>query len=86
MTQDIKPLNQKAADKAIMRIKSLLPEDLTYVEMCDILNEEGYRTIRNCEWTPINLRVVIYRLRHELASYYAVSAQRARLTRQVLAA
>lgn len=73
------PHSQKDSDRSIRRIKELLEEDLTYPEMVDKLNAEGFRTIRLLEWTALNLRQVIHRLRHKSASWYALSARRASL-------
>ena len=85
MTNDnTKPNNQADADRAIRRIKSLLLDELSYQEMSEILNSEGYKTIRGCKWTPINLRVVIFRLRHQCQSWYALSQKRANLTMEAL--
>lgn len=71
--------NQVDADRSIKRIKSLLAEELTQGEMVETLDREGYRTIRGCKWTVNNLRVVLHRLRRELATWYGLSCKRANL-------
>jgi hypothetical protein len=73
---DQKTLDQAQADRAIRRIKSLVEEGCRYAEICQILREEGYRTIKGQEWTVNNLRVLIFRLRHKARSFYAISQKR----------
>ncbi|WP_119155714.1 recombinase family protein [Caldimonas tepidiphila] len=72
-----KTLNQAQADKAIRRIKTLIEEGCRYAEICETLNQEGYKTIKGCEWTVQNLKVMLYRLRHKWRSFYALSQKRA---------
>lgn len=72
--------SQSDADRSIRRIKSLLLENLTQAEMVETLNQEGYRTIRGARWTVINLRVVLFRMRHDLATWYGLSRKRANLS------
>jgi hypothetical protein len=82
MTASTKPTrtnNQAASDRSIKRIKQLLPEGMSYKEMADVLNSEGYRTIRNLPWTALNLRQVCFKLRHEEPTWYGLSARRANL-------
>lgn len=71
--------NQADADRSIKRIKSLLLEELSQAEMVETLNRENYKTLRGLPWTVQNLRVVIHRLRHELATWYGLSQRRAGL-------
>lgn len=71
-----KPLNQTEADLALWRIKGLIEEGCRYEEICQILKREGYKTIRGREWTVTNLRIMIFRLRHKVRSFYAVSQRR----------
>lgn len=75
-----KNLVQSEADKSVKRIKSLLLEEpgLSYIELAEILNSEGYRTIRQLTWNANNLRQVVFRLRNELNSWYGLAATRAR--------
>jgi len=76
--QNKKLLSQADADRSIRRIKSLLLEDCySYQEMVEILNRENYKTIRGAAWTRTNLAVVIFRIRHEESSWYALSSRRA---------
>lgn len=75
-----KTLNQSEADRSIRRIKSLLVEQISYDEMAETLNREGYRTLTGKAWTAINLRVVIFRLRHQLDGWYRLSQRRANLS------
>lgn len=79
MTQELKTLDQTAADKAIRRLKSLLAEGCTYREICDTLNQERYLTIKGKPWQVTNLKVLLFRLRHKWASFYALSQHRAGL-------
>lgn len=73
-------LNQAASDRSIKRIKQLLNEDdMSYAEMASILNAEGYTTIKNLKWTALNLRQVVFKLRHQEPSWYGLSARRAGL-------
>ena len=74
-----KPLSQAASDRSISRIKSLLLEGVSHGEMCEILNNEGYTTIRMQPWSVNNLRQVIFRIRHSLKSWYCLSSRRANL-------
>lgn len=71
-----KTLDQAEADLALWRIKGLIGEGYRYSEICQILKREGYVTIRGREWTVHNLRILIYRLRHEVRSFYAISQRR----------
>ena len=79
MTQELKTLDQSAADKAIRRIKTLLAEGCTYKEIIDTLNAEGYKTIKGKQWQVTNLKVLLFRLRHKWASFYGLSQRRAGL-------
>lgn len=74
-----KTQDQAASDKSIRRIKQLLMEGMSYQEMADVLNEEGYLTIRLLPWTALNLRQVVFKLKHEASSWYGLSARRANL-------
>lgn len=76
--------NQTDADRSIKRIKSLLLEELPQAEMVETLNREGYRTIRGARWTVENLRVVLHRLRRDLATWYQLSRKRANLSLEAL--
>lgn len=77
--------NQADADRSIKRIKSMLLEELTQAEIVETLNREGYRTIRGASWTIQNLRVVLHRMRRELATWYGLSRKRANLSLELLA-
>lgn len=79
MNHDSKTLNQIAADKSIKRIKSLLAEGCSYREICDTLTAEGYLTIKGKPWQVTNLKVLLFRLRHQWASFYGLSQRRAGL-------
>lgn len=68
--------DQRAADRSIRRIKELLQQGLSQQEMCDTLNGEGYRTIKLRLWNPNNLKQVLWRIRHELKSWYGLSSSR----------
>lgn len=72
--------SQTDADRSIRRIKSLIAEGCSYREMTEILEQEGYRTLTGKSWTANNLRILVYRLRHQWKSFYALSQQRANLT------
>jgi hypothetical protein len=76
---DARTLNQKAADKALARLKQLLEEGCGYAECCDTMNSENYRTIKGKLWTVQNLKILVFRLRHKCASFYAISQRRANL-------
>ena len=71
--------NQADADRSIKRIKSLMGEQISQTEMVETLNREHYKTLRGLPWTVQNLRVVLHRLRHELATWYGLSQRRAGL-------
>lgn len=79
MKQKVQQLNQAESDRSIKRIKQLLDTDLTYREMADKLNAEGFKTIRLAQWTELNIRQVIWKLRHQARSWYGLSANRAAL-------
>lgn len=68
--------SQKDADRSIRRIKQMLTEGLSQDEMVKTLNEEGYRTIRLRLWNTNNLRQVLFRIRHELKSWYGLASSR----------
>jgi hypothetical protein len=78
-SQRTKPLDQAASDRSIRRIKQLMTEDMSYQEMADVLNQEGYRTIRLLSWTALNIRQVVFKIRHNESSWYGLSAKRANL-------
>lgn len=69
-------LNMVEADRSLWRIKILLEQGLTYREICQVLNDEDIRTIKNRSWTPQNLKVLIFRLRHAARSFYARSQRK----------
>lgn len=73
-------LDQKASDRSIRRIKELMEQEITQVEMVEILNNEGFTTIRRLPWTIENLRQVLYRLRHKAKTWYGLSSKRAGFT------
>jgi hypothetical protein len=72
-------LNQVEADRAIRRIKGLMEEGCSHREICGILAQEGYKTIKGKEWTPNNIRVLTFRLRQQCKTWYGLSARRAGL-------
>lgn len=76
--------NQTDADRSIKRIKSLLLEELPQAEMVETLNRENYKTLRGLPWTIQNLRVVLHRLRRDLATWYQLSRKRANLSLEAL--
>jgi len=76
--------DQAASDRSIRRIRQLMDEGISQIEMVDILNEENYRTIRGKAWTITNLKQVLFRLRHELKTWYGLSAKRAGLSVETL--
>lgn len=77
-------LDQAASDRSIRRIKQLLAEEMSQIEMVETLNTEGYRTIRRQLWTVTNLKQVLFRLRHEMKTWYGLSAKRANLAMETL--
>lgn len=81
MTIDTKVLSQRAGDRSLKRIQSLLEAEpgISQAEVVEILNEEGYLTLRLKKWTTVSLRQVIFKLRHQLKSFYGLSARRAGL-------
>lgn len=79
MKTDDQVIDQAAADKALRRLKTLLAEGCGYREICSTLNAEGYLTIKGKPWTVTNLTVLLYRLRHKWATFYALSQRRAGL-------
>lgn len=83
-----KPLNQKESDRLIKRVKQLLISDpgMSYNEMATVLNSENYVSIRGLPITALNLRQIIWKLRHNEKSWYNLSARRANLNMQEVAA
>lgn len=75
-----KTLDQRASDRSIRRIKELVEQEMTQAEIVEILNNEGFTTIRRQVWTLTNLRQVLHRLRHQAKSWYALSSRRANFT------
>lgn len=72
--------DQKAADRSVRRIKQLLTiGEMSQAEMVEILNDEGYLTLRLKPWTAVNLRQVIWKIRHQDRSWYLLSQRRAGL-------
>jgi hypothetical protein len=69
--------NQRDADRSIARIRQLVEIGYTYEAIAEILNDENYRTLRGKPWTALNVRQVIFKLRANSASWYALSARRA---------
>lgn len=76
MKDDYKAHDQKAADRSIRRIKEMVQQGLSQDEMIELLNQEGYRTIRLRAWNKNNLRQVLFRIRHSLKSWYGLSSSR----------
>ena len=72
-------LNMVEADRSLWRIKNLLDEGYTYREICQTLNDDGILTIKGKAWSPQNLKILIFRLRHKASSYYARSQKKAGL-------
>jgi uncharacterized protein YoaH (UPF0181 family) len=73
---DDKTHNQQAADRSVRRIKELMQQGLSQSEMVATLNAEGYRTIRLRPWSVTNLRQILWRIRHDLRSWYGLSSSR----------
>ena len=74
-----KSLNLVEADRSLWRIKGLLEDGLTYREICQVLNDEKILTIKGKAWSPQNLKILIFRLRHKARSFYARSQKKAGL-------
>lgn len=72
-------LNMVEADRSLWRIKGLLEDGLTYREICQVLNDEKILTIKGRPWSPQNLKILIFRLRHKASSFYARSQRKAGL-------
>jgi len=68
--------DQKAADQSIARIKELIQQGVSQHEMVEILNREGYTTLRQKQWTWVNIRQVLWRLRSSADSWYKLSSKR----------
>lgn len=68
---------QDEADRSMNRIRQLVSEKYSIRAIADILNAENYRTIRGRDWTALNVRQVLFKLRHKIATWYALSARRA---------
>jgi hypothetical protein len=68
--------SQKDADRSIRRIKEMIAQGLSQNEMVETLNQEGYRTIRLRLWNTNNLRQVLFKIRHELRSWYGLASSR----------
>lgn len=79
MTIETKVLSQKDGDRSLRRIRGLLEEGCSYAEIVETLRIEGYKTLRLKDWTTVSLRQVIFKLRHQLKSFYGLSARRAGL-------
>lgn len=78
-TQRNQTHDQAASDRSVRRIKQLLLDGMSQAEMVETLNREGYKTIRLQSWSVTNLKQVLFRLRHELKTWYGLSARRANL-------
>jgi len=68
--------SQKDADRSVRRIKEMIMQGLSQTEMVETLNSEGYRTIRLRAWNVNNLRQVLFKIRHELKSWYGLASSR----------
>lgn len=79
MAIDTKVLSQRDGDRSLKRIKELLAANMSQAEIVQTLNEENYRTLRLKTWTALNLRQVIWKLRHDLRTWYGLAARRAGL-------
>jgi hypothetical protein len=75
---------QKNADLSVERIKQLTREDYSYQAMADVLNREGYRTLRGKEWNANNIRQVVFKLRRHMPSWYGLSATRANYSPSII--
>lgn len=76
---DEKSLNMVEADRSLWRIRMLLEDGLTYKQICQVLNDEKILTIKGRPWSPQNLKILIFRLRHKASSFYARSQRKAGL-------
>lgn len=76
MNNNDKTHSQQAADRSVRRIKELMQQGLSQSEMVEILNQEGYQTIRLRPWSVTNLKQILWRIRHELRSWYGLSSSR----------
>lgn len=79
MAIETKVLSQKDGDRSVKRIKELLAQGISQAEIVETLNAENYLTLRLKKWTSLNLRQVIFKLRHDLRTWYGLSARRANL-------
>lgn len=76
---DTKVLSQKDGDRSVKRIRQLMAENISYNEMAEILTEEGYKTLRLKDWTSLSIRQLVFKLKHDIRSWYGLSARRAGL-------
>lgn len=76
MNKNDKTHDQQAADRSVRRIKELMQQGLSQSEMVETLNAEGYRTLRLHPWTVNNLRQILWRIRHDLRSWYGLASSR----------
>lgn len=81
---DTTVLSQRDGDRSVRRIKELLQQGCSYAEICETLNFEGYKTLRLKEWSSVSIRQLIYKLRHQLNTWYGLSARRAGLAIKAL--
>lgn len=72
--------SQRDADRSIRRIKEMIAQGISQAEIVETLNSEGYRTIRLRPWNVNNLRQVLFKIRHELKSWYGLSGTRCGLS------
>lgn len=79
MTIETKVLSQRDGDRSVKRIKQLMAEGISYNEMAEILNDEGYFTLRLKNWTSLSIRQLVFKLKHDIRSWYGLSARRAGL-------
>lgn len=83
---DEKSLNFVEADRSLLLIRILLDEGHTYKQICQILNDTGVLTITGRPWQVTNLKILIFKLRHKVSSFYARSQKKAGLVIEPLGA
>lgn len=67
-------------DLAMARLFSLHIEGINAVEIAATLNFEGFTTIKNQSFTPLQVNTILYRFKNKIQSRYTIALKRAGAT------
>lgn len=70
-------MSTKNIDACIARLRALHLEGLPYREIAEVLNAEGYTTLRNCKFTQQVVNSIINRYTNGCTGRYRVAFNRA---------